>query len=93
MDGDRRRGAAVGRIQPAAYVLTDGSFVGVYVWFEELPPRRHHSLTMTKYFLVSTYCCSGVAYNMWKIYDTALEIRTVWYAAGTVAEAPPPLMT
>ena len=35
--------------------LPTGGFVGVHVCFEEMPPRRHHSLTMSKYFLVSTY--------------------------------------
>ena len=39
--------------------LPTGGFVGVHVCFEEMPPRRHHSLTMSKYFPVSTYCYSG----------------------------------
>ena len=39
--------------------LTSGGFVGVHVCLDEMPPRRHHSLTMSKYFLVSTYCYSG----------------------------------
>ena len=47
MDGVRRRATDVGRVRPAAYVLTDGGFVGVHVWFDELPPRRHHSLIMS----------------------------------------------
>ena len=36
MNGDRRMDAAVARIQPAAYVLTDWGFVGDHVWSEQL---------------------------------------------------------
>ena len=88
MDGVWRRAAAVDCVRPAAYVLTDGDFVGVHVWFDELPLRRH-LLTVAKCFLDSLYCCySGTVCTMWQISATILEIQTVWFVAATVVEVP-----
>ena len=48
--------AAAGCIRPTAHVLTDGSFVGVHVWFVEFLPRRDF-LLFTKFSRLVDTCC------------------------------------
>ena len=81
MNGDRRMDAAVGRIQPATYVLTDGGFVGDHVWSEQLLSQ----LVLTVVQVQLTPCESYIILQF--------NIQAAWYAAGTVAEVPSPLMT
>ena len=77
---NRRTESGEGLPRPTAYVLADGGFVGVHVWFDEFPPRRYHFLIIYQIsWLVDTRRNLNRVGAKQQISANILAIYTVWH--------------